>query len=81
MQAYYEIETDITANHQLHIQLPDSIPQGRAKIAVIYELAEWQQPKKLGSYLHQHVMELTGGVELELPERSLPRPAPDFSDL
>lgn len=40
MQAYYEIETDITANHQLHIQLPDSIPQGRAKIKVIYEVVE-----------------------------------------
>jgi|GEM_PF-2725949 len=40
MKACYEIETDITANHQLHIQLPDSIPQGRAKIKVIYEVAE-----------------------------------------
>ncbi|OYV15561.1 MAG: hypothetical protein CG439_2525, partial [Methylococcaceae bacterium NSP1-2] len=25
---------------QLHIQLPDSIPQGRVKVAVIYELPE-----------------------------------------
>jgi hypothetical protein len=40
MQAYYEIETDITANHQLHIQLPASIPQGRAKVKVIYEVSE-----------------------------------------
>lgn len=39
MQAYYEIETDIPVNHQLHIQLPDTIPTGRAKIAVIYEVA------------------------------------------
>ncbi len=39
-----------------------------------------EQPKKLGSYLHQQVIELTGGVELELPERSLPRSAPDFSE-
>jgi hypothetical protein len=39
-----------------------------------------EQPKKLGSYLHQQVMELTGGVELALPERSLPRSAPDFSE-
>jgi hypothetical protein len=45
MQAYYEIETDITANHQLHIQLPDSIPAGRAKVAVIYELAGQQADK------------------------------------
>ena len=40
MQAYYEIETSIADNHQLQIQLPDSIPVGRAKIAVIYEFAE-----------------------------------------
>ena len=39
-----------------------------------------EQPQKLGSYLHQQIMELTGGVELELPERSLPRSAPDFSE-
>jgi len=45
MQAYYEIETDITANHQLHLQLPDSIPAGRAKVAVIYELAGQQADK------------------------------------
>lgn len=40
MQAYYEIETNIPSNHQLQIQLPDSIPVGRVKIAVIYEFAE-----------------------------------------
>jgi hypothetical protein len=40
MQAYYEIEANIPSNHQLQIQLPDSIPVGRAKIAVIYEFAE-----------------------------------------
>lgn len=40
MQAYYEIETDIPRDHQLHIQLPDTIPAGRAKIAVIYELTD-----------------------------------------
>ncbi len=34
--------------------------------------------KKFGSYLHQHIMELNSGVELELPKRSQPRPAPDF---
>lgn len=40
MQAYYEIEADIPSNHQLQIQLPDCIPVGRAKIAVIYEFAQ-----------------------------------------
>lgn len=38
MQAYYEIETDIPLNHQLHIHLPDNIPTGRAKVTVIYEV-------------------------------------------
>lgn len=42
MQAYYEIETDIPSNHQLQLQLPDNIPVGRAKIAVIYEFTEMQ---------------------------------------
>ncbi len=46
MQAYYEIETQISNNHQLHIQLPDSIPAGLAKIAIIYEVSEWQKPSK-----------------------------------
>jgi hypothetical protein len=44
MQAYYEIETDIPVNHQLHLQLPDTIPAGRAKIAVIYDVAELSSP-------------------------------------
>lgn len=36
--------------------------------------------KKFGSYLHQHIMELSGGIELELPKRSLPRSAPELYD-
>ncbi len=38
MRAYYEFETDIPTNHQITIQLPDNIPVGHAKIAVIYEM-------------------------------------------
>ena len=34
--------------------------------------------KNLGSYLHQHIRELSGGIELERPKRSQPRPTPDF---
>ncbi|MDD5272512.1 MAG: hypothetical protein PHU14_07325 [Methylovulum sp.] len=40
MQAYYEIETQIPPNHQLKLLLPDTIPAGYAKIAIIYELPE-----------------------------------------
>lgn len=37
MHAYYEIETTIPSDHRLHIQLPDIIPAGYAKITVSYE--------------------------------------------
>jgi hypothetical protein len=53
MQAYYEIETQIPSNHQLNLQLPDSIPAGAAKIAVIYELPEKPDVKvsKMAAFL------------------------------
>jgi plasmid stability protein len=35
--------------------------------------------KGLASRIHQKVIETTGGLELELPARSQPRAAPDFS--
>ena len=43
MQAYYEIETDIPENHQLNVVLPDQIPIGKAKAAVIYALPSMQE--------------------------------------
>jgi len=43
MQAYYELETEIPANHQLTLQLPDIIPIGHAKAAIIYEMSEPSQ--------------------------------------
>ncbi|PPD29377.1 MAG: hypothetical protein CTY19_17470 [Methylomonas sp.] len=53
MQAYYEIETQIPPNHRLNLQLPDSIPAGTAKIAVIYELPEKPETKatKMAAFL------------------------------
>jgi hypothetical protein len=36
--------------------------------------------KKFGSYLHQQIMAITNGIDLELPKRSLPRSIPDFSE-
>jgi hypothetical protein len=45
MQAYYEIEAQIPLNHHLSLQLPDSIPVGIAKIAVIYDLPEKTEHK------------------------------------
>jgi PIN domain nuclease of toxin-antitoxin system len=37
MQAYFETEVFLPVNHHLNIQLPDEIPAGRVRIAVIYE--------------------------------------------
>ena len=53
MQAYYEIEAEIPLNHQLKLQLPENIPSGRVKVAVIYELPEKSENKaaKLAAFL------------------------------
>lgn len=40
MQAYYEIEAAIPPSHQINLQLPDMIPAGKVKIAIIYEATE-----------------------------------------
>ena len=36
--------------------------------------------KNLGSRLHEQIMEITNGIELELPVRSRPRTAPNFEN-
>jgi len=36
--------------------------------------------KNLGSHLRKQIMEITDGIEIELPTRSLPRTAPDFKN-
>ncbi len=42
-------------------------------------LSEKTSEKGLASRIHKRVVETTGGVELELPAHSQPRPALDFS--
>jgi hypothetical protein len=37
MQAYFETEVFLPVNHHLNLKLPDEIPAGRVRIAVIYE--------------------------------------------
>lgn len=47
---------------------------------ILRQVLTGKTPEKgLASRIHQQVMEITGGLELELPIRSQPRPAPDFS--
>ncbi|MEO1396578.1 MAG: hypothetical protein AAFV90_27135 [Cyanobacteria bacterium J06634_5] len=38
MQGYYETETEIPVNHQLTVKVPDNIPPGRVKLALIYDI-------------------------------------------
>ncbi|MEO1133427.1 MAG: hypothetical protein AAFX40_12065 [Cyanobacteria bacterium J06639_1] len=51
MQAYYEIEAEIPDSHQLSIQLPDTIPPGKAKIAIIYETTSDADPASMADFL------------------------------
>jgi hypothetical protein len=37
MQAYFEVEAILPADHKLRLDLPDNIPAGRVRVAVIYE--------------------------------------------
>lgn len=59
----------IPGNHQLNIQLPDTIPTGRAKIAVIYEVAELQPPtdkkKLMADFLASLPDNPEGGLTVE----------------
>jgi len=43
MQAYYETHALLSENHQLTLQLPDTIPTGQIRIAVIYEIINPKQ--------------------------------------
>ncbi|NOQ63982.1 MAG: plasmid stabilization protein [Methyloprofundus sp.] len=38
------------------------------------------QQKNLGSRLHEQIIEISNGIELELPTRSAPRKAPSFEN-
>ena len=38
MQAYFETDVVVSTDHRLNLQLPDEIPPGQARIAVIYKL-------------------------------------------
>lgn len=56
MQAYYEVEAEIPSDHTLHLQLPDNIPTGKAKIAIIYELTPMKTDAgvALKEFLHKY---------------------------
>ncbi|MBU0656047.1 MAG: plasmid stabilization protein [Gammaproteobacteria bacterium] len=47
---------------------------------ILQQVLSPQNPcRGFGSRIHQKVMALTGGIDLPLPQRSVPRPPPDFS--
>ena len=51
----------------------------QARIILRNALYPQKRKKGLGSKIHQRFADI-GGVDLELPKRSLPRQAPDFND-
>lgn len=52
----------------------------QARIILREALIPEKRKKGLGRKIHQYFADV-GGIELELPKRSLPRQAPDFSEL
>lgn len=52
----------------------------QARVILRKALTPKKRKKGLGSRIHQYFADI-GGIELELPKRSLPRQAPDFSEL
>lgn len=67
MQAYYEMETYIPNNHQLHLTLPNEIPEGTAKLAIIYELpiSLESKVKKMANFLNCLPDNAEGGLTCE----------------
>lgn len=67
MHAYYEIETEIPNNHQLNLSLPNDIPAGKAKIAIIYELPIKQDNKiaKMAQFLNSLLDKPVSGLTRE----------------
>ncbi len=73
MRGYYEIETAIPASHRLDIRLPDSIPSGRARVAVIYDLPDTERAAAMGSFLATLPDDVPDGLTREEIQRHLDR--------
>jgi len=82
MQAYYEIETEISTSHRLDIQLPDNIPPGKAKIAIIYEIAETDISKnmRMVEFLNSLPDHPTDGLSREEIQAYLDQERQDWDD-
>ena len=48
------------------------------EITMEKQLFPIEKQKNLGSHLHAQIMEISDGIELDLPTRSCLRAAPDF---
>ncbi len=49
-----EFVTDIDQNHQIHLQLPETVKAGKAKVIVIYEEPKQaEQPLTLVDFLNE----------------------------
>ena len=68
MQAI-EIEVNINEKHQIHLQLPDSIHAGKAKVIVMYEEGDSNKKNKPFEYgLFQGQIEISDDFDEPLPD-------------
>ena len=82
MRAYYETEAEISVSHQLNILLPDNIPPGRAKIAIIYEIVEADLNKsiRMANFLNSLPDNPTGGLSREEIQTYINQERQDWDD-
>ncbi|MCP5159443.1 MAG: hypothetical protein H6974_04775 [Gammaproteobacteria bacterium] len=66
MQAYYEIEAELSIDHEIHLSLPNDIPAGKVKIAIIYSLEKPEKPQvKMADFLLSLPDQVEGGASRE----------------
>ena len=72
---------DDSVKKQLRVRAAENGCSMEEEVRRILQQALNASTKKrgLGSRIHKTVMDISGPVDLVLPARSLPRPAPDFS--
>ena len=76
----HNLDVDMEKQLQINARQHNCSTEEEAYRILKQALFPVDKQKKFGSRLHKQIMELTNGLELELPNRSLPRAAPDFSE-
>ena len=73
MHSYYETETEVSANRQVIVQLPDNVPPGKVKVTVSYEAGSEiietdsrdEKDKGMAEFLNSLPINYEGGLSIE----------------